>query len=153
MKKLYALFFGAALTLGAAIYAFSQSAIPGKEVVTVPPVEEKVFESSWVLRFQVEAPSPTTGQFDVYLQPYNATTGEISDQTVVAPEVLRGDLWQLMAWSKVNGGKAATAMGAVFAAVPEMRQFQEWVAAGGTFDENGLPVDPKPEPDPDPQPE
>ena len=134
MKKLYPLFLGVAVVLGAAVYAFSQSAIPGKETVTVPASDAESFESSWVMRFSVEAPSATEGNFSVYLQPYNATTGKISNPALIEPEVLRGEMWDLMAFSQSEHADAtkasATAMTAVFAAVPEMRAYVEAKASG-----------------------
>jgi hypothetical protein len=118
-------------------FSLAQDPIPAKEELVKPATVEKRFSSYWVRNFQVRASSPTEkGTFYIELLPYNAETKEVD---ATNPKELQGDLWELVSGSP----KSAVALGAVFAAVPEIEAFIDAQKAAAAAEA------PQPEPQPE----
>ena len=81
----------------------------------------KTYDSEWIRNFSVRAQNATEGSIYIETIAYDSATGEI-DPGIVATEIRRPDFWDMVA----EVPEAATAMAAVFAAIPKI---QEWVAA------------------------
>jgi hypothetical protein len=95
-------------------------AIPNKNPLTVPASEEKQFNSLWISELRIYAPTTTTGGVSLTLTPFNEKTGEIAPPEMIETIVI-SDLWALIA----EVPEVAAAMGAVFAAVPAIQDYNE----------------------------
>ena len=93
--------------------------IQNENPLVIPAKSEKTFPQIWVSSLNVTVPSPSEGKLYLQLRPCDAETGDIAeDQYSKSVEV---NFWDLV--SEVP--EAATAMQAVFDAIPAIEAYYE----------------------------
>ena len=123
-------------------------AIPAQKPFVVPPSDQKIYDSWWIVHLRIDAPNNEHGFLSLTLAPYNSETKEISPNGSTYKDIGIG-LWDLLS----NVQPAAIAMGAIFNAIPATEIYYDTTHSAHIIPYPQPEMEPEPEVTPEPEPE